>query len=59
MQLLEVLVEQKVYYSVENVDPDWLRLITQAKEEGISIEEIRIFLAQQPSDITVKDEVQP
>jgi XRE family transcriptional regulator, master regulator for biofilm formation len=57
MQLLEVLVEQKVYYSVENVDPDWLRLITQAKEEGISIEEIRIFLAQQPSGLTAKEGV--
>jgi DNA-binding transcriptional MerR regulator len=45
MNLLEVLVEIRDTHSNNNLDSEWLRLIIQAKELGMSIEDIRIFFA--------------
>jgi Anti-repressor SinI len=49
MNRLEVFV-------VKNIDTEWLSLILQAKEQGISLKEIRIFFAMQESNLT-KEEV--
>jgi DNA-binding transcriptional MerR regulator len=42
---------------IENVDSEWISLIKQAKEQGISIEEIRIFFAQETSKLILQQEV--
>lgn len=36
--------------TIQNVDKDWLLLITQAKEIGLSIEEIKSFLNNHKGD---------
>jgi XRE family transcriptional regulator, master regulator for biofilm formation len=54
---LEVPVEQLLDIRVEKLDPEWVELVTQAKELGINKEEIRAFLAYQAWKHNVKEEV--
>jgi XRE family transcriptional regulator, master regulator for biofilm formation len=42
---LEVPVEQLLNIQVESLDPEWVELVSQAKEMGIQQEDIREFLA--------------
>jgi XRE family transcriptional regulator, master regulator for biofilm formation len=42
---LEVPVEQLLNIIVESLDPEWVELVSQAKEMGIHKEDIREFLA--------------
>jgi hypothetical protein len=56
-KLLEVLVYLRINQSVVNIDSEWLSLIMQAKEQGIGLKDIRIILAQQLSEPTIKEEV--
>jgi XRE family transcriptional regulator, master regulator for biofilm formation len=42
---LEVPVEQLLNIQVESLDPEWVELVSQAKEMGIDKEDIREFLA--------------
>lgn len=36
---------QVISYDPGNVDPEWVILLAMAKEEGVSIDEVRRFLA--------------
>jgi XRE family transcriptional regulator, master regulator for biofilm formation len=54
---LEVPVEQLLNIQVELLDPEWVELVTQAKEIGIDKEEIRAFLAYEAWKHSVKEEV--
>jgi XRE family transcriptional regulator, master regulator for biofilm formation len=42
---LEVPVEQLLNIQVELLDPEWVELVSQAREIGLDKEEIREFLA--------------
>jgi XRE family transcriptional regulator, master regulator for biofilm formation len=42
---LEVPVEQLLNIQMESLDPEWVELVSQAKELGIHKEDIREFLA--------------
>jgi hypothetical protein len=50
---MEVLVELRI----EKVDPEWLMLIIQAQEQGIGIEEIKIFFAEEAKKLILQQEV--
>ncbi|RZT21357.1 helix-turn-helix domain-containing protein [Fictibacillus sp. BK138] len=54
---LEVPVEQLLDVRVEKLDPEWVELVTQAKEIGINKEDIRAFLAYEAWKQNVKEEV--
>jgi XRE family transcriptional regulator, master regulator for biofilm formation len=54
---LEVPVEQLLNIQVELLDPEWVELVTQAKEIGIDKEEIRAFLAYEAWKHSLKEEV--
>jgi XRE family transcriptional regulator, master regulator for biofilm formation len=54
---LEVPVEQLLNIQVEMLDPDWVELVTQAKEMGINKEEVRAFLAYEAWKHSLKEEV--
>jgi Anti-repressor SinI len=38
-------VDSKTIQLIEEVDAEWVSLIMQAKEQGLSMEDIRIFFA--------------
>jgi Anti-repressor SinI len=38
-------VDSKAAKTIENVDVEWVNLIMLAKEQGLSMEDIRIFFA--------------
>ncbi|MBH0161877.1 helix-turn-helix domain-containing protein [Fictibacillus sp. 26RED30] len=44
-QALEVPVEKLLNSQVETLDPEWVELVSQAKEMGIQQDDIREFLA--------------
>jgi XRE family transcriptional regulator, master regulator for biofilm formation len=54
---LEVPVEQLLNIHVELLDPEWVELVTQAKEMGINKEEVRAFLAYEAWKHSLKEEV--
>jgi XRE family transcriptional regulator, master regulator for biofilm formation len=54
---LEVPVEQLLSIQVELLDPEWVELVTQAKEMGINKEEVRAFLAYEAWKHSLKEEV--
>jgi Anti-repressor SinI len=48
---MEVFVNIRIDQAFKNIDIEWLNLILQAKEQGISLKEIRIFLNKQVSEL--------
>ncbi|WP_139343019.1 anti-repressor SinI family protein [Fictibacillus arsenicus] len=36
--------------TIEKVDEEWVRLIQEAKEQGLSMEDVRIFFAAEKVD---------
>ncbi|MCM3718505.1 helix-turn-helix domain-containing protein [Fictibacillus phosphorivorans] len=54
---LEVPVEQLLNVQIELLDPEWVELVTQAKDMGIDKEEVRAFLAYEAWKHSLKEEV--
>jgi XRE family transcriptional regulator, master regulator for biofilm formation len=54
---LEVPVEQLLNIQVELLDPEWVELVSEAKDIGIDKEEIRAFLAYEAWKHSLKEEV--
>jgi XRE family transcriptional regulator, master regulator for biofilm formation len=54
---LEVPVEQLLNIQVELLDPEWVELVSEAKNIGIDKEEIRAFLAYEAWKHSLKEEV--
>jgi XRE family transcriptional regulator, master regulator for biofilm formation len=54
---LEVPVEQLLNIQVELLDPEWVVLVSEAKDIGIDKEEIRAFLAYVAWKHSLKEEV--
>jgi XRE family transcriptional regulator, master regulator for biofilm formation len=54
---LEVPVEQLLNIQVELLDPEWVELVSEAKDIGIDKEEIRAFLAYAAWKHSLKEEV--
>jgi XRE family transcriptional regulator, master regulator for biofilm formation len=54
---LEVPVEQLLNIQVELLDPEWVELVSEAKDIGIDKDEIRAFLAYEAWKHSLKEEV--
>jgi XRE family transcriptional regulator, master regulator for biofilm formation len=54
---LEVPVEQLLNIQVELLDPEWVELVSEAKNIGIDKDEIRAFLAYEAWKHSLKEEV--
>jgi XRE family transcriptional regulator, master regulator for biofilm formation len=54
---LEVPVEELLNIKVELLDPEWVELVSEAKDIGIDKEEIRAFLAYEAWKHSLKEEV--
>jgi XRE family transcriptional regulator, master regulator for biofilm formation len=54
---LEVPVEQLLNIQVELLDPEWIELVSEAKNIGIDKDEIRAFLAYEAWKHSLKEEV--